>query len=448
MNDGSDRYRSQFVFVHVKSCEIKKFNDGGTKNPMCTFIFRRDWKGKVKGPCGESKIVADNRCGDHPLWLDKAREKRRNVGKLLGENDDPDGSKRLAKFYEEMPPSNADERTKFQEGKLQKAKILIESKGGEMASDFYVDHKTIIFYFCDKGHPTRATVAYIRQEKWCKDCPNKATEMAQLRFQDLLLEIGFKLMSEYLRVDGKVLVKCDHGVTFKTVPYDMMKRNHRCPCWKHQMFEDICLRIEGIIDARNGILDEPYINWRSPLTVTCGDCGNQWRPWAKHLYIGSWCPKCKRQSKGELAMIEVLGKMGITDYQTEFKIPLLGLKRYDFCIIYEGLSYIIEVDGLQHFVRSEFYHKTEEMWIYRRNVDKLKTLMAIYCGYCMIRIDFRNIENIEEHINNAINSENALYYSDPEMYRWIENDLSDDFINHHCTEEVDLQRLRTINLQY
>lgn len=51
--------------------------------------------------------------------------------------------------------------------------------------------------------------------------------------------------------------------------------------------------------------------------------------------------------------------------------------------------------------------------------DIQKTKVAIQENYLMIRIDYTQIKNIQYHIEKAIQENNTIYYSTPELYQYI-----------------------------
>ena len=173
----------------------------------------------------------------------------------------------------------------------------------------------------------------------------------------------------------------------------------------------------------------------SVIIALCRKCCKDWPVVINHHVSGhkSGCPNC-RHSKGELACEDVLRSLGIT-YYTQTQIALLPGKRYDLSFSYQGKVYLLEFDGRQHFSYIDFFHRhSENLFMQNQQTDILKTNSALKSGYCVIRIDYTQIENIEYHIRSALVNNYSLYMTDSLMYKYINDcvefpniiDLDDD----------------------
>lgn len=116
---------------------------------------------------------------------------------------------------------------------------------------------------------------------------------------------------------------------------------------------------------------------------------------------------------------EVLTKLNIPFIQ-QVKHALLPNRKYDFYFSVEGIHYILEYDGEQHF-HPKFYGRTQEEFNYHQNIDRIKTYVAVNTGYNVIRIDYTQINNIYNCILNALAFKAKLYVSLNEMYTWLSN---------------------------
>lgn len=123
-------------------------------------------------------------------------------------------------------------------------------------------------------------------------------------------------------------------------------------------------------------------------------------------------------SKGELMCIQILKRMGIK-FRREVHISSTGRKRFDFYFKFDGEQYLIEIDGKQHFIRSEFFHPTINHFYYEQENDIYKTCRAIEQGFNVIRIDYENFRNIEQIIRDAIGNKSVFYASDRVKYNHI-----------------------------
>jgi hypothetical protein len=166
------------------------------------------------------------------------------------------------------------------------------------------------------------------------------------------------------------------------------------------------------------IKEEHIWNVKSYVPILCVKCNEIW--WQRidcHIARKQGCPDCC-QSKGELGCKHVLQSLGLS-YQTQTQIPSLSKKRYDFSFIFQDKNYLLEFDGQYHFEYNDFFHRNEENFKERQQVDILKTTTAIQSGYCIIRIDYTQINCIEYHIRNALINNYLLYVTDAILYKHI-----------------------------
>lgn len=159
----------------------------------------------------------------------------------------------------------------------------------------------------------------------------------------------------------------------------------------------------------------------SNVPITCNTCNYIWNPTIHgHIYHKYGCPRCKF-SKGEIQCAHVLDELGLT-YQIQYVIESLPRKRYDFMFIHKDRKYLVEFDGQQHFEFNSFFHSNIESFLQRQQVDVIKTSHAITNGYHIIRISYKDIDEVNHHMTNAISQLGApmyLYLSDHNLYEYI-----------------------------
>lgn len=131
----------------------------------------------------------------------------------------------------------------------------------------------------------------------------------------------------------------------------------------------------------------------------------------------------RKGSFGEKSCAEVLEKKCIS-YKREYTISSLPGRRYDFYFIYNGVNYLFEFDGKQHFHLVTFFHKNEEIFKEKQEVDVVKTREALKSGYRVIRIDYTQEGKIDDHLSIAFESKEKLYLSSSGLYRYIIENLS------------------------
>lgn len=161
------------------------------------------------------------------------------------------------------------------------------------------------------------------------------------------------------------------------------------------------------VEKKSGKVLGEYKNSNTLVLCTCSSghifCLRPIRFLTKH----NWCNLCSH-SRGEKKIEEILTELRI-NYIREYHLPRLGHFAFDFFFRLKNKKYLIEYDGIQHFRVTNFSSGKELEK--RQRVDKLKERIALENGYHVIRIDYTQFYYIKEHIEEAIRSENKLYYS-------------------------------------
>ena len=165
------------------------------------------------------------------------------------------------------------------------------------------------------------------------------------------------------------------------------------------------------------IKEENIIKGNSKIQLKCNTCEYMWVTKVNNHVNGSGCPKCKF-SKGELVCSKHLENLNI-EYEPEYRLNSIKSKRYDFYFEYNGKQYLLEYDGIQHFEFISHFHRTLDEFHQRQEVDIMKTKTALKYGYNIIRIDYTNLDKVDEHLDKALQGDNKEYYSDSNMYQWM-----------------------------
>jgi formylmethanofuran dehydrogenase subunit E len=213
---------------------------------------------------------------------------------------------------------------------------------------------------------------------------------------------------------------------WQSVIHDHISRREGCPnCRFRAPWTLARLKIKGKRIHRDRYdyskVEESHVkDSSSRIPVSCTICNNLWWPTINnHINHGTGCNKCFK-SKGELACEEALTDFRIP-FESEYVLPSLSERYFDFAFVYNGRWYFIEFDGIQHFQLTPKFHVDEEHLKENQQVDVIKTWHAIHYGY-IIRIDYTQIDSVKQHIINALqflNDSQRVYYSTPEMYRHI-----------------------------
>lgn len=112
----------------------------------------------------------------------------------------------------------------------------------------------------------------------------------------------------------------------------------------------------------------------------------------------------------------------IENVKTQVRLPLGGRCRYDFSFESKNTKYILELDGEQHFTYSSYIHRKKAAFSKGRTIDVKKTLLALFHGYCVIRIDSKSMRNLQEIIKECVecvNENNVLFLYPRVRYEWF-----------------------------
>ena len=156
------------------------------------------------------------------------------------------------------------------------------------------------------------------------------------------------------------------------------------------------------------------------IPIDCKICGNEFkRSIHQHVVQMRGCNFCPK-SEGEQTVYIILKSLNISFFD---EVPIReGEKcRFDFKFLYRDKWVIIEYDGQQHFKFVPLWNKTIEKFQERKVKDIYKQYVALKDDCKIIRIDYSiNKNDFRTHILKALESEERVYYSTPEMYDWLE----------------------------
>ena len=93
-------------------------------------------------------------------------------------------------------------------------------------------------------------------------------------------------------------------------------------------------------------------------------------------------------SLGEQKILEYLLKLEVTPYQQFTLNDILPNRRFDFYFMLNGIAYLAEFDGRQHFQFTRLYHLDEEDFQEKQDRDRIKTFLPVEHGIRIIRIDY------------------------------------------------------------
>ena len=227
-------------------------------------------------------------------------------------------------------------------------------------------------------------------------------------------------LGQYINNRTKILIKhnkCNHE--WEISPSNFIK-GHRCPkCATEKIIKKLSLGHEEF-SKRLKLLNEPdyilldeYISNTQKITFKHLTCGKTFTTLPSNFIRGNRCPHCKVGSKGEEKIKKWLNDNNLKYTKEYWFEDLRGDKekplRFDFAILNndQNLKLLIEYDGRQHFVYEESSMFTEEDFKKLQEHDKEKNQYCIDNNISLIRIDYKNYNNIENILRSVILEEDS-----------------------------------------
>jgi hypothetical protein len=209
------------------------------------------------------------------------------------------------------------------------------------------------------------------------------------------------------------IMKCKEHGDFLQSPANHIK-GHGCPnCgllktleYTRLSLEDFIIKAIEIHGGKYNYQDFIYSSTHIKGSIKCNICGYIFEQTPGAHLQGQGCPRCKK-SKGELRIIEILDKYDI-DFKDEYKLPEIGDNyRYDFYL--PDYNVLIEFHGKQHYKHIQFFHKTEDEFLARKNIDDIKKYSARKWKYKLIEFNYKQLKHMpkkkfEELVLTTINS--------------------------------------------
>lgn len=161
-------------------------------------------------------------------------------------------------------------------------------------------------------------------------------------------------------------------------------------------FSDFLIRAVAVHEDKYVYNENTYVKMSSYTTITCKKHGDFQQVGTCHLE-GDGCPKCK-SSRGEVKIENFLIRNNI-EYKSQFKVNKKTRHRFDFYLLNHNT--LIEYDGEQHFKPIDFWGGDENLKKIQKN-DELKNKMAEDNNFKLIRIDYKNFNNIEKILEKEV----------------------------------------------
>lgn len=221
---------------------------------------------------------------------------------------------------------------------------------------------------------------------------------------------GKLLSDEYFGMLHKYKWMCMSGHTWITSASSIINSETWCKECNKKHIGNVLRRKNGVeylhelANKKGGKCNSvEYINNHSKYEWICSE-GHMWTATAHHIKSGTWCPICRKESKGENIIANVLIDNDIK-YIPQYKFDDcigLGGKKLLFDFYLPDFNTCIEYNGEQHYVYREignYTNKLEKTQIH----DKIKFEFCKKQNIKLLVIPYGFFKYLKELIQNFIN---------------------------------------------
>lgn len=226
-------------------------------------------------------------------------------------------------------------------------------------------------------------------------------------------------LSVYESAHANIIVICNKHGQFVT-SHNKCMRGHGChKCGKESSVlfktktqEQFLQEAHKIHGNKYDYSSVEYKNTKEPIIIICEEHGTFSQSPECHLR-GQGCPE-HTESKGEIKIGEILNKRQI-HYERDKQLPGLKHKkslRIDFYWEQGHQAFAIEYDGEQHFKPVKHFGGLSEFKKIQER-DKIKTIYCLKNGIRLLRISYKEYDDIEEIIDHFL-----LMSELPMTFKW------------------------------
>ena len=295
-----------------------------------------------------------------------------------------------------------------------------ENSECELLSVTYVNNTSDLAFRCACGNEFKTSIKEFKGRKdrnqskrQCNQCgirsrTNKRKKPHSKFAQEVYGLVGgrYIVMSEYVTALEGVRLKHDKCKTvFTMAPNDFIK-GQRCPnCYgtPKKTTDQFKQDVKSLVGDEYEVIGE-YKGNKIKTLMQHNTCGYRWETTPNTFLRGTFCPKCKVKSKGELRIRELLIKHRVT-FKEQFRINEcrhINSLPFDFAIFEnDNLKFLLEYDGEQHFKLTRRRNAESKL----AQIIKTDTIKKDYCAshnINLIKISYTHFYNIEKILNNAL----------------------------------------------
>lgn len=297
-------------------------------------------------------------------------------------------------------------------------------KGGRLISTEYTNSREYYVWECHEHHQFPAVWDTIHnRDTWCPHCYGNAPHTLNMIQEYAHQKGGYCLSLIYINARMYYFWMCGHGHTWWST-WNTVSKGSWCP----HCYGNVNMTIEDMqqIAASKGgkFISDRYTNAKEVYEWECKE-GHHLELSYNQVFCGRWCDTCKgTRSSLEVQLHDILDKMlatgAITSYKPQYTNPSVSPKHYD-AIVYltDGRRKLIEVDGKQHMEKVTVFHNRRDSFLKSQDRDRFKTFAPWTFDMTLVRIAYSDARHMEEHLLNGFVSMEQVYYSNPELYKYI-----------------------------
>lgn len=244
------------------------------------------------------------------------------------------------------------------------ARITIEDvmniaadNSGKCLSTEYVNESSPLKWKCAKGHIWKAPLHNVKYNNtWCPECAGTKRKSIVDAANLAKKNNGKCLSKKYVNNKQKLKWRCKCGHLF-SMNFSSVSNGRWCPeCAKERVKKAISLSLGDAqkVATKNGgvCLSEKYVNNKMKLEWECG-YGHTWKARLHGVKNGNtWCPFCKKTSKNQALIGEILEELfGSVKYNHKNIKWLCNIngRKLEVDIYVPSKKLAVEYDGRQHF---------------------------------------------------------------------------------------------------
>lgn len=181
---------------------------------------------------------------------------------------------------------------KTEQNRLQKEAELYElaKSIGYIIKGEYVNTTTKILMTCDKGHDFETIPKIIRRGGRCAACRGCCPKAAEKDFRDLAESIGYNVNGEYITTNKKISMTCEKGHDIEISPGNL-KSGKRCAVCSGKSSEAAKKIFEDIAASIGYTVNGEYVSSHVKTSITC-EKGHRFDMTPNNFKRGQRCPYC------------------------------------------------------------------------------------------------------------------------------------------------------------